>query len=201
MSVNSFLGVYFGMFFKYREVEMLKSVKIATALILCFGLNTVAAQTNVGPEQFPRQDDCKDATATPLKEGCKLLDDWLTYFVDNDAEAFANVNHYPHVRITNAGIKIWNTRDEYFKDNTAEILASKDKSDQYPGWVTSRWNKRQLIQYDNSQMHFAVEFTRFDKDDKPISILRSFYILTNRDGRWGIQARSSFAGVSNKAAY
>jgi hypothetical protein len=39
-----------------------------------------------------------------------------------------------------------------------------------------------------------VQFTRYRADDSVIGSYRSLYIVTRRDGRWAIAARSSFAG-------
>jgi hypothetical protein len=44
------------------------------------------------------------------------------------------------------------------------------------------------------KIHFDVQFTRYRADDSVIGSYRSLYIVTRRDGRWAIAARSSFAG-------
>jgi hypothetical protein len=50
-------------------------------------------------------------------------------------------------------------------------------------------------------MHFAVAFSRLDEKGNKIATFESFRILTKKDGRWGQQARSSFAGIADGGAY
>jgi hypothetical protein len=50
-------------------------------------------------------------------------------------------------------------------------------------------------------MHFAVAFSRLDEQGNPIATFESFRIFTKKNGRWGQQARSSFAGIANGGAY
>jgi hypothetical protein len=51
----------------------------------------------------------------------------------------------------------------------------------------------QAIQSGPDKVHFSVVFVRFDASGKEIGRFPSFYIVTLKDGHWGIQARSSFA--------
>ncbi|REG26910.1 hypothetical protein EQ718_12495 [Paracoccus versutus] len=146
---------------------MLGKLIAAVSLVSMLSIGAACAQDGTQLEQFPIRDDCANPVEPHLKEGCAFLDELLAAFIGNDAEKFADINHYPHVRITNQGTKIWDTRDDYYKDNTAEILAAKEKSERFPGWVNGRWEKRQLIQFDDSQMHFAVYFSRLP-EAKPI---------------------------------
>ena len=152
-------------------------------------------------EQLPLRDDCADPNTQALEDGCQTLDDWIGAFNANDADAFAASNNYPHVRTTGATTTIWQTPAEYLRDNSSETLAKKADAAGFPGWVKSRWDKRQLIQFDDASLHFTVQFSRLDANDEPVSTIRSLYVLTNDDGHWGVQLRSSFAGISNDAAY
>ena len=44
-----------------------------------------------------------------------------------------------------------------------------------------------------NKVHVAVQFSRWRRDGSLIGRYKSIDIVTNQDGRWGIQARSSFA--------
>ena len=59
-------------------------------------------------------------------------------------------------------------------------------------WKYSRWERRELIQFDESKAHFILSCTRFRSDGSAIGTYESLYILTKVGGRWGVQARSSF---------
>jgi hypothetical protein len=60
------------------------------------------------------------------------------------------------------------------------------------GWSYSRWASREVVQHDAAKAHVALSYTRFRADHSVIGVYESLYILTLVDGRWGIQARSSF---------
>lgn len=169
----------------------------ATLAALCFA-GIAQAQA---AETAERVDDCANPTTEPLASGCALLDKFMAAFNDADPVTFAATNHYPHIRITGPKTTIWNTAAEYEASNPREGFVNKGSETQFKGWVRSAWSSRQLVQYSDTSMHFTVVFDRLDADDKPIATFNSLYILTNRDGEWGIQARSSFAGIANGGAY
>jgi hypothetical protein len=55
---------------------------------------------------------------------------------------------------------------------------------------------RRLVQSPDDKLHFLVQFTRYNNEDKAMVSCESLYILTKRNNRWGVQARSSFAGIA-----
>ena len=61
------------------------------------------------------------------------------------------------------------------------------------GWHHSAWDSREIFQSGKNKVHIAVQFTRYDSDDNKIATYNSLYIVTHLDGKWGTQARSSFA--------
>ena len=50
-----------------------------------------------------------------------------------------------------------------------------------------------MIQSGSEKVHFAVTFVRYDAAGKVIGKFPSLYVVTLKDGHWGVQARSSFA--------
>jgi hypothetical protein len=50
-----------------------------------------------------------------------------------------------------------------------------------------------VVQSGDDKVHFAVTFVRFDANNKEIGRFPSLYIVTRKNGHWGVQARSSFA--------
>ncbi len=52
---------------------------------------------------------------------------------------------------------------------------------------------RRAVQSCGDKVHFAVQFTRYRADGSVIGHYPSMWIVTLRDGRWGVEARSSFA--------
>jgi hypothetical protein len=51
----------------------------------------------------------------------------------------------------------------------------------------------QAIQSGPDKVHFAVIFVRYDASGKEIGKFPSLYVVTLKNGHWGVQARSSFA--------
>ena len=49
------------------------------------------------------------------------------------------------------------------------------------------------IQSGPDKVHFEVTFVRYDENNKEIGKFPSLYIVTLKNGHWGVQARSSFA--------
>jgi hypothetical protein len=50
-----------------------------------------------------------------------------------------------------------------------------------------------MIQSGPDKVHFAVEFIRYDAEGKEIGRFPSLYVVTLKDGHWGVHGRSSFA--------
>ncbi len=125
----------------------------------------------------------KSAEASAMK----ALDEFMTAFNARDAAAWAKTLNYPHVRMAGGDVRVWQDVDEY----TAYM--NFDRFAEQTGWDHSVWDERTVIQSDKEKVHIAVQFSRYDKDNKKIATYDSLYIVTNRDGHWGTQARSSFA--------
>ena len=144
--------------------------------------------------QQARADDCIQANkASLLSQGCTVLDEFMRTFNSKDGPAWAATLNYPHVRLAGNEVQVWNTPAEYAQSNDVRELGKT-------GWSHSQWDWRQLVQSSNDKLHFLVQFTRYDAGGKPIGSYESLYILTLKDGHWGVQARSSYAGIVLKSS-
>lgn len=119
----------------------------------------------------------------------RLLDEFLAHFNAQDYKGVAESFHYPHVRIARGEVFIWNSPEEYLAARTPEDIARHIKG---TGWHHTKWDTRKVIQSGANKIHIAVQFTRYREDGSVIGTYDSLYIVTRKDGRWGIQARSSF---------
>lgn len=157
-------------------------------LLLAAALLAPFAAAAAAPARHP--DDCaRTGGDRTLAEGCAALDRFLAAFNARDPKAWAATLHYPHVRIAGDTVRVWPTAEDYARDNGLAELART-------GWSRSRWDWRHLVQRSDDKLHFAVSFTRYRQDGSRIGSYQSLYILTRRDGAWGTQARSSYAGVA-----
>ena len=122
--------------------------------------------------------------------GLKSLDEFIEYFNKGDALELAKKLHFPHVRMAGNSVQVWQTPEDYARDSGHEKLRDK------LNWGYSAWDRRDMIQADPEKIHFAVTFSRFTPENKKIVTYESFYIITKINERWGIQFRSSYAGVT-----
>lgn len=51
-----------------------------------------------------------------------------------------------------------------------------------------------MVHGDAGKVHFDVQFTRYRADDSVLGTYKSLWVVTSRDGTWGVMARSSYAG-------
>lgn len=117
----------------------------------------------------------------------QAMDEFMAAFNARDPKAWAATLNYPHVRIAGSNVRVWETEEEY-----ADYM-DFDAFSQQTGWHHSVWDSKKIVQAGEKKVHIAVQFSRFNADNERISTYESFYVLTNQDGHWGTQARSSFA--------
>ena len=100
-----------------------------------------------------------------------------------DAERWADVMSYPHVRVAApTGSACFETSEDYASNASWEAREAT-------GWVLSRGIQPVRLHESADKVHLAGGWTRYNIDDEPILSNRVTYVLTRLDGRWGIQAR------------
>ena len=116
-------------------------------------------------------------------------DEFLATFNARDPAGHAATLAYPHVRLASGRVRIWQTEEEATGEmaRTIPLLAEKT------GWDHSEWDHRRLIHAGAGKVHLDVQFTRYRADGSVIRIYPAVYVVVERDGRWLIQARSSYA--------
>ena len=116
----------------------------------------------------------------------KNMDEFMKAFNARDPKTWAATLNYPHVRFASNDVHVYGSADEFAKAMTG-----------YPKrlapWDHSAWQSMQVIQSGPDKVHIAVVFVRYDASGKVIGKFPSLYIVTLKDGHWGVQARSSFA--------
>jgi hypothetical protein len=115
----------------------------------------------------------------------KVLDDFMASANTQDSGAQKATYNFPHIRIAGDEVLIFNEDNGAWK--FPSIRGEK-------GWHRSDWDYRKVIQKSADKVHIAARFTRYREDDTPIASYETLYVITNQNGHWGIQARSSFAG-------
>ncbi len=105
-----------------------------------------------------------------------------------DAPALYDLLHVPHVRISGNGVAIWADRAEL------EATYLRDFYDRAgPDWDHTVLDSTEVLHTSEKKVHVLIQFTRCDSNGSPIGTFRSLWIMVFTGGRWGAQARSSFA--------
>ena len=115
-----------------------------------------------------------------------LHDRYLAAWNAQDADAFAATLHYPHARQAPGapGSSSWQDAAEYAAGMDFGPLVAR-------GWVRSHWDARTIVQAGSNKVHVAARARRVDAAGRPIQTLQTLYVVTEHDGRWGVQARFS----------
>ena len=118
----------------------------------------------------------------------QALDAFFAALNAGDSKAlYENIN-LPHIRISSEGVTIYATladlEESYLRDFSSRAG---------PDWDHSVLDSKDVIHSSDTKVHVFIQFTRCDKNGGKIAAYRSLWIMTCVDGRWGVQARSSFA--------
>ncbi len=100
-----------------------------------------------------------------------------------DAERWADVMSYPHVRVAAP------TGTAYFETPEAYASNASWEAREATGWVLSRGADPARLHESPDKVHLAGGWTRYNIDDEPILSNRVTYVLARVGDRWGIQAR------------
>jgi hypothetical protein len=121
-----------------------------------------------------------------IENAMGVLDSFMTHFNERDMKKWSETLNYPHVRFAGGEVTVWDTKEEYSAIDIFDTLKST-------GWHHSSWLSRKVILVSEKKVHISTIFQRYDENNNPLKQYQSFYIVTNLDGQWGIQARSSLA--------
>lgn len=121
---------------------------------------------------------------TAVAAALKVLDDHFAALNAQDPVALTATLHFPHYRLTQNGMQIWQTGDTYLADFRSRAGAA---------WNRSALLFRNVVAASTDKVHLDIAFIRYDRDDQPIGTFRSLWMITNKGGQWAAEARSSFA--------
>ena len=105
-----------------------------------------------------------------------------------DDDALYDLLHLPHVRISGDGVAIWHDRNELEATYLRDFYARAG-----PDWHHTTLDSTEVIHSSERKVHVLIQFNRRNASGAVIATYRSLWIMTDNDGRWGAQARSSFA--------
>ena len=117
-----------------------------------------------------------------------VTDEFIRSFNARDLNAHFATFNFPHVRIANRRVQVFESREELERHPERYDTRGLEI-----GWLYSRWDARHVIHASPDKVHMAVEHTRYGPDELALSTHSGIYVITRIGGHWGIQARSSTA--------
>lgn len=129
------------------------------------------------------------ASQAAVQAGYRVLAQFLEAFNAHDPQRWATTLNYPHVRLASRQVQVWQTAADYAASNDLQEFAAT-------GWAYSRWDWIKPVQAGPDKVHLAVQFTRYDAAHGALKTFQALYVVTLQDGHWGIQSRSSYAGIA-----
>ena len=129
-------------------------------------------------------DDTEESDS--INKAMQVLDSFMYSFNTRDMNSWSETLNYPHVRIAGGKVTVWDTKEEYSATNIFNRLTAT-------GWDHSAWVSRDVVLVSKNKVHISTVFQRYDKDNNPMKKYQSLYVVTNDEGHWGVQARSSLA--------
>ena len=122
----------------------------------------------------------------PIHDACMAcLDRWMAALNRYDAAGMDAELHFPNVRFAENKLTVFDKP----AGNAMDLFKRLKQEDD---WHHSAWNRREIVQRSDVKVHVAVNYTRFRSDGSVIGHYDSLYMLALKDGRWGVQLRSSF---------
>jgi hypothetical protein len=150
----------------------------ALAFTLALGLAACAPSPATGQP-------AKDYSACPgAKPAMDVMQSFIAAFNAKDMAALEKTFHFPHMRIAAYPLHVLTgpgQQDDVFGNLAAE------------GWAKSRWDDLAIVQCGPEKAHIVATFARLRADGAEYARYDGLYIVENRDGFWGITARSTFA--------
>ena len=126
------------------------------------------------------------AAEGPEREALAAVNAFMDAWNRSNIDGMDAAMNFPHVRLASGQVRLVEKPPFSSKDSIDRLIRDT-------GWAYSCWDYRHAVQSCPDKVHFAVQFTRYRADGSVIGVYPSMWIVTLKDGHWGVQARSSFA--------
>jgi hypothetical protein len=102
-----------------------------------------------------------------------------------DVDGVRAAFHFPHVSFSRGRVLVSPTAGSFSLQDFHNRVGPD-------GWVRSSIDGHRVVLAGPHKIHFDVWFTRWRGDGSAIGVHHSLYIVTEIDGKWGLQSRSSY---------
>lgn len=123
--------------------------------------------------------------AAATKNSALALETVRAYFQawnSHDPRALGAALHYPHVRIGDGAVEVWNS--------VAELLAGPEPGRQRT-WFETRLDQAEVVQVCANGVNVAVTYSRRDRAGEVMSKYEAVILVVRRDDAWKVQAIST----------
>ena len=124
---------------------------------------------------------------TPAVAATQAVYAFLETFNAQDHEAHAQTLNYPHVRLAGGRFARLESSEEF-----TAISAQGETRLKEEGWHHSTIGDLTVIHEGEDKVHIALDMHRCHEDGTVYKRFDTLWIATRRDGKWGIQFRSSY---------
>ena len=131
-----------------------------------------------------QSEDDREATASAA---VAAVERYLEAFNARDERAMVSTLHFPHVRVGVGRAGVWGSAAEYMEGFDFDAFAER------LGWERSEADTMEAIQVGARGVNVAVRITRYGAGGAKIHSFDTVYLVTEKDGSWGIRAGSSIA--------
>ncbi len=118
------------------------------------------------------------------REALAAVDRYLAALNARDSVAIRDAFNFPHTRVGASGNLARYERPEDYRFEHFYAHTGPD------GWDHTEWDHTAVVYATEGKAHVAVNFSRYRADGSRIRRYFSLYIVTCRDGHWGIQIGS-----------
>ena len=116
-----------------------------------------------------------------------VINRYLEAFNARDEAAMVATFHFPHVRVGGGGVRVSMSGAEYMDAFDFDAFAER------LGWERSEWDTVEAIQVGPRGVNLAITGTRYGPGGTRIHSFEGIYLITEKDGRWGIRAGSGMS--------
>ena len=95
--------------------------------------------------------------------------------------------HFPHIRLWENKFSIFEDAEAFLKGYDIQTENLKKE-----GWDHTVTLEIKVVQSDESKVHLLLHQSRRNSDNVEYHNFHTLWIMTNIEGKWGIQFRSSF---------
>ncbi len=124
-----------------------------------------------------------DAASRNQAAALAALDAFVGAWNSHEIATLARTIHYPHVRVADRQIEMWNDMDAFI----AGTEAGRQRT-----WYQMRVDQVRAAQVTANGVNLVLSFSRLARDGSLMSKDEGLFLVTWREGAWKIQARSTF---------